>query len=59
MKAYKATFKFKNGVIGQMILLADEAIEAIKMICNMLSQYDVSELNIKEAFKETKWEDSK
>ena len=59
MRIYKATFKFKNGARGQMILLADGTIEAIKIICNMLSTYDVSELNIKEVFEETKWEDNK
>ena len=48
MKTYQATFKFKNGTRGAMVLLADEAITAIKMICNMLSTYDLAELNIKE-----------
>lgn len=50
MNIYKATFKFKNGVIGEMILVADEAIKAVVMISNMLSQYDLKELNIKEVF---------
>lgn len=50
MNIYKATFKFKNGVMGEMVLVADEAIKAAVMISNMLSQYDLKELNIKEVF---------
>lgn len=48
MKTYKATFKFKNGTRGAMILLADEAVKAIVMISEMLTKYEVEELNIKE-----------
>lgn len=50
MNIYKATFKFKNGVMGEMVLVADEAIKAVVMISNMLSQHDLKELNIKEVF---------
>lgn len=50
MNIYKAAFKFKNGVMGEMVLVADEVIKAVVMISNMLSQYDLKELNIKEVF---------
>lgn len=50
MNIYKATFKFKNGVMGEMILVADEAIKAVVMISEMLTKYDVEELNIREVF---------
>ena len=48
MKTYKATFKLKNGIKGEITLYAEEAIRAIVMISEMLTKYDVEELNIKE-----------